>query len=43
VGRPAVQSVLLAALDLESEFGGNDDLSAERGECFADQFFVKGP
>jgi len=36
----AIEATLLAGVTVESEFGGDDDLAAERGEGFADEFFI---
>ena len=37
----AVEACLLPVLDLEAELRGDDDLIANRGECFADNVFVR--
>src|SRR4051812_48616900 len=41
VFRTAVEASLLAILDLESEFGGDDDIFSKRRESLADEFFVR--
>src|SRR5678815_1845558 len=38
---PAVQIALLATLTIESELSGDDHLTAERREGFADEFLVR--
>jgi hypothetical protein len=40
VRRPAVDACLFAVLDPETEFRGNDDALAQRGEGLADELFV---